>query len=654
MLSKVMGDNFDENLTERQIKNLSVINHSGTDLLNLINDILDISKIEAGQLDVTVENIDIEKLTESMRVKMGLLAKHKNIDFKISISENLPKEFYSDRTRIEQIMKNLLSNAIKFTERGSVTLSFFSPDRGQDFLNLKGEKRIVAFSVKDTGIGIPPEKREHVFEAFKQVDAATTRKYGGTGLGLSITKQLVGLLGGEIVLESDFGKGSAFTVYLPEKYEAPQKMSKLQSKEWCLSFRTAKGEFKREDVSELKDDFNNISKDDKVILIVDDDLKFANIMLDFCRDKGFKGVIALDGVQGARLAQTLLPNGILLDLSLPELDGKEVLEILKDDLKTRHIPVQIISGHEELFDAGSMGAIGFLKKPLNKDQLDSVWQKIDQHNDKRVKKLLIVDDVENQRTAIKENIGIKNIEFIEAGSGEEAFRCLDKGKPDCIILDLDLPDMSGFDFLNDIQKSEKDPPPIIVFTGKELSDDENSYLKRYAKSIIVKGTHSYERLIDDTALFLHQVESDIPKKKQNILKNLRDPNRILEDKKILLVDDDARNLHSLMEVFEATRSNAIVANNGIEALNQLDKNNDVDLVLMDMMMPEMDGYDATKEIRKKAEFSNLPIIALTAKAMKGEKEKCLSAGCDDYISKPVDIDQLLSMLRVWLYRGRTV
>jgi CheY-like chemotaxis protein len=552
-----------------------------------------------------------------------------------------------------------LSNAFKFTEKGGqVTLSISRPPANEHFRNktLTTAKGVISFSVSDTGIGIPKDKQEVIFEAFQQADGSTKRKYGGTGLGLSISRELAFALGGEIHLESTEGKGSTFTLFLPQHFD-PSLISSTKQVEIKEKEPVKKPEAVHStridtyESADVIDDRSTIKEGDRVILIIEDEMAFANVLLDFVRERRYKGVIANQGNIGLSYARHYKPDAILLDLQLPIMDGTEVLKQIKNDPELRHIPVQIISSFDRKKEGLELGAFDFMQKPVTVATLQRSFDKIEGFSNKKLKRLLIVEDNEQHNNAIRELIGNGDVKCSSAYEGTEAYQMLTKESFDCVIVDLGLPDMSGFDLLEKIRAHDSlNKIPIIVYTGKDLKKEDNIRLTKLANTVVLKTADSHERLLDETTLFLHRVESRLPKEKQKLIRNLHKADEVLKNKKILIVDDDIRNIYSLTNALEDEELHCLTAENGKIALKTLKENPSIDLVLMDVMMPEMDGYEATIEIRKMNEFKKLPIIALTAKAMKGDREKCLAVGMSDYVSKPVNIDQLLSLMRVWLYR----
>ncbi len=660
ILAQLLSENKSNRLGDKEIEYSKNIYNSGTDLLNLINEILDLSKIEAGKMQLEIEHVPFHDITTHISSMFTELARNKAVTFKIDYDEtNLPAAFSTDRQRVEQIIRNLLSNAFKFTyEGGLVQLKIYKPDTFIPFRkkDLHTIPNMVAFAVSDTGIGIPKNKRDIIFEAFQQADGSTKRKYGGTGLGLSISRELAYALGGEIHVESEEGKGSTFTLYLPLHFDSSYSSS-VDKKVEIKEKEPFKIEYKQPPVSaELPaavpiDDRNDIIESDRVILIIEDDEKFCKILLDFIHDRRYKGVIATQGNAAISYARHYKPDAILLDMKLPGMDGTEILKQLKSNPDLRHIPVQIISAYDQKKEGLELGAFDYIMKPVSTQDLQDVFEKIERFSNKKLKKLLIVEDNEQQNNAIRELIADSDVKCSSAYSGEEAFEMLQKGSFDCIIVDLGLPDMTGFELLEKIKSDHNiNQIPIIVYTGRDLKKEESSLLSKLANTVVLKTADSHERLLDETILFLHRVESKLPKEKQRIIRNLHKSDEVLQNKRVLLVDDDMRNIYSLTNALESEGLEVVTAENGKVAVDLVKEDKSIDLVLMDVMMPEMDGYEATQEIRKIESLKTLPIIALTAKAMKEDKEKCFSVGMSDYISKPVNLEQLLSLMRVWLYR----
>ncbi|MCG2831226.1 MAG: response regulator [Desulfobacteraceae bacterium] len=652
LLSQLLYENKEGALNEKQVEFAQTIYSSGSDLLALINEILDLSKVESGKMELHIEDINLTHFGASIEQKFKPLAVEKDLDLIVEIYDDLPSHIRSDHLRLNQIVKNFLSNALKFTSKGEIKLKIERPDTRTN-LSKSGldPEKAIAISVSDSGIGIPKDKFRLIFEAFKQADGTTSRKYGGTGLGLSISRELARYLGGEVHLESEEGKGSVFTLYLPEEIEGKVITKKTSLKKDVQKIqRPDKHESESKKLSTIKDDRKNLLPEDRSILIIEDDPNFAKILCDLSREKGFKILVASDGETGLHLADYYNPSAIILDINLPGMDGWAVMSWLKENPKTRHIPVHFISISDNNLDAMKMGAIGFLAKPVSMENLEQVFRKIDNMISKPQKNLLIVEDNEVHKNAIIELLDDKNIFITTASTGHEAYEHLKSATFDCIILDIGLPDMSGVELLAKIKNDENFLNiPIIVYTGKELTKEEEIIINEYAEKIIIKGVKSAEKLLDDTTLFLHRVAAELPVEKQEMLRMIHDKEAIFKDKKILLVDDDMRNVYAITNILEGKGMHVLAGKNGKEGLDCLNNNPDIDLVLMDIMMPVMDGYETIREIRKQQRFKKLPIVALTAKAMKGDRAKCIDAGANEYLAKPVDTDKLLSMLRVWLY-----
>ncbi|EDY20755.1 GAF sensor hybrid histidine kinase [Chthoniobacter flavus Ellin428] len=654
ILGQQLAENGAGNLSEKQVDFARNIHSAGADLLNLINDILDLSKIESGTVAVEAEDITFASLRESVERNFRHIADNKNLPFYVDFDPALPRQFSTDSKRLQQIIKNLLSNAFKFTSQGQVSMKAEAATEGWtvDHPVLKRAPNVIALSIRDTGIGIAPEKQRLIFEAFQQADAGTSRKYGGTGLGLAISRELATLLGGEIRLNSVPGEGSTFTLYLPLNYTGPAAATiRVSSAAASLPSGASLPVLPVARDEEVLDDREAIRPGDTALLIVEDDPHYARVLLGLARDKGFKGLVAMRGQHALTLARQFLPTAITLDIFLPDMLGWTVLNNLKLDPNTRHIPVQIISLDEERQHGLSHGAFSYMVKPATTEDLDVAFERIKTFAAPRKKRLLVVEDNDLERQSIVELLGHDDIEITTVGTGSEALQELLDKPFDCGVLDLRLPDMSGFELLDRIQaESNLRDVPIVVFTGKELSREEESHLKTVAKSIVLKDVRSPERLLDETALFLHRIIGDLPEAKRNMLETLHRSNEALRGRKVLIVDDDARNIFALSIVLENQEMNIISATNGRQAIELIENTPDLSMVLMDIMMPEMDGYETMRRIRNNARFRSLPILALTAKAMKGDREKCLEAGASDYIAKPVNTDQLLSLLRVWLHR----
>jgi CheY-like chemotaxis protein/signal transduction histidine kinase len=650
ILGQQLAENVGGNLTGKQIDFAKNIHSAGTDLLTLINDILDLSKIESGTVTVEPEEITFASLRDSVHRTFHHLAEAKGLAFNVEIDPALPRAFSSDMKRLQQILKNLLSNAFKFTAQGyiSMTIRLVTEGWGLDNQRLSASGEAIMFAVKDTGIGIAPEKQKLIFEAFQQADAGTSRKYGGTGLGLAISRELANLLGGEIRLRSTPGEGSTFSLYLPPAYTGPARAEGTgpsQARETLPVLALAKAE------EVVADDREDIGQGDSTLLIVEDDPHYARILLGIARGKGFKGIVASRGAQALALAREYRPTAITLDVFLPDMLGWTVLNSLKLDPFTRHIPVQILSVEEERQHGLSHGAFAYLVKPATTSELENAFGRLRTYVAPHTKRLLVVEDDERERFGIVELLGHDDIEIDSAGTGAEALEKLRERPFDCCVLDLRLPDMSGFELLGRIQgEPGLRTLPVVVFTGKELEPDEEARLRSVAKSIVLKDVQSPERLLDETSLFLHRVIAELPEEKRRMIERLHNSSEVLRGRKVLVVDDDARNIFALTTLLENQEMDVLSATNGRQAIELIKTTPDLGVVLMDIMMPEMDGYETMREIRKDPRFVRLPILALTAKAMKGDREKCLEAGASDYIAKPVNTDQLLSLLRVWLHR----
>ena len=653
ILADQLSSNPDGNLTPKQVEFARTIRGSGRDLLKLINDILDLSKIESGTVTLDVGEVRLDELRQSMERTFRHIAEDKGVSFTIAIDNNLPSAISTDRQRLEQVLKNLLSNAFKFTDRGYVNLRIFGAIEGWNAENnaLDRADSVLAFSVSDSGIGIPEDKQSTIFEAFQQADGSTSRKYGGTGLGLAISRELTRVLGGEIRIESREGRGSTFTLFLPQNYSAvPSKLQVVPRDIGGGTHEDRNGqELSRPTEFGVSDDRRSILPGDKSVLIVEDDRDFAQWLVDISRDRGFKTLASARGKEGLELVREFRPSAVLLDLTLPDISGWSVLDKIKDDLDTRHIPVFILTANQQPENAFKHGALRFLTKPIAPESVQEIFAKIRQMTETPAKKLLVIEDDESQRNSIRELIGNGTAHLVEAASADEALRQLSEEKFDCVVLDLLLPDMSGFDLIDKIREQHAHLP-IIVYTGKDLSPEEEERLNRIAQTTIVKDVRSPERLFDQTALWLHRETSQLPDEKREILQRLHDPDAVLAGKKVLIVDDDVRNIFAMTSMLERYKMEVLAAETGKEAIGKLQSENGIDLVLMDIMLPEMDGYETMKTIRSMYGFASLPIIALTAKAMKGDREKCIEAGASDYIAKPVDTERLLILLRSWVHR----
>src|SRR5262245_18610230 len=641
-----------EDLSEKQQEFARTIYSSGSDLLELINEILDMSKIESGMIEVEIGRVMFNDLCEYVERAFRQLAHDKSLEFTVHCDPALAG-IYTDHRRLQQVLKNLLSNAFKFTELGAVVIDIFPAKGGWNADNkiLNNAELVIAFSVKDTGIGIAQDKHRIIFEAFQQADGTITRKYGGTGLGLSISRQIATLLGGEIQLDSALGEGSTFTLYLPLSYEPDIKRRShplARVEHWAISMKDTETEPLVVEIV-LDDDRGKLEPGDRSLLIIEDDLNFAKILMEMARERGFKVLVATRGDTGLALARQYTPSAITLDIELPGMDGWSVLDRLKHTKATRHIPVHIISVTEEKQRGLKMGAIAFENKPVTPEALRETVRNIENFVQRGVKSLLVIEDDKVAQNSIVELIGDNDVETIAVGTAEEAMGQLRNKHYDCVVLDLGLPDMNGFELMERI-KSEVGDIPIIIYTGKDLSPREETELRRMAETIIVKDVRSLDRLLDETALFLHRVEENLPEPKRQLLEQVRKKDPVLAGKKVLIIDDDMRNIFALTSLLERYDMEVLYAENGRDGIDMLKSSAGVDVVLVDIMMPEMDGYDAMRQIRDMEAFKQIPLIALTAKAMKGDREKCIEAGASDYITKPADSEQLLSLLRVWLFK----
>ena len=685
ILAQQLSDNPEGNLTGKQVEFAKTIHGSGSDLLTLINDILDLSKIESGTVTLDVSEYRFSNLRNYVDRTFRHMAEAKHLGFQVDLADNLPTAVMTDTTRLQQVLKNLLSNAFKFTSHGqvSLTISLVTSGWTADHPHLLHADAVLAFSVRDTGVGIPSDKLQLIFEAFQQADGSTARKYGGTGLGLSISRELARLLGGEIRVESTVNIGSTFTLYLPynragfinyEQTRQPQP-ARLAAPPAAPSVvaspvvQTERGHEAdggvvtidaldpSDDLGDdagqyatIRDDRGLVVPGDASVLIVEDDERFAKTLLDFAREKNFKGVVTQRGDSALSLARDYLPSAILLDIDLPDIDGLTVLDRLKRDPSTRHIPVHVISALRERERALRQGAISYLNKPVDRDMLQEEFKRIQKFLMGGKRSLLVVEDDPAQREAIVSLIGAADVHIVMAEDGKSALQALASDQFDCMVLDLTLPDVSGFDLLDQIGKQPQlRDLPIVIYTAQELSRKEVTKLKRYAKTIVVKDARSPERLLDETALFLHRSQASLPEVQRRMLEEIHALDGGLAGRKVLIVDDDLRNIFALSSLLERQQMQVLFAENGRDGIEVLEKDPSIEIVLMDIMMPEMDGYDTMRAIRRIPKFKSLPIITLTAKAMKGDRDKCIAAGASDYITKPVDVAQLLSMMRVWLH-----
>jgi len=668
ILAKLLADNRDGNLSAEQVRYAETIRTAGNDLLALINDILDLSKIEAGHMEIRSEQVRVAKLVEELERGFQPVANEKGLAFHHRLASNCPEVLVTDRQRLEQILKNLISNALKFTSSGEVSLEIGPSTDGR-----------VAFQVRDTGIGIPEHQQSVIFEAFRQADGTTNRKYGGTGLGLSIAKELARLLGGEIQLQSKPGTGSIFTVLLPrvldltiqseqasKPNDAPVTSDREQTGLPKRTFNLTNGDRPAlpthpEPASPLStnavDDRDHLTGHQRVVLVVEDDEDFARIIYDLAHETGFQCLIASTAEEGLAVAIKHRPNAVVLDVGLPDYSGLSVLDRLKQDDRTRHIPVHVISGHDHSETALALGAVGYMLKPVKREELSQTLAQLEAKLDQRMHRVLIVEDDPVQLDSLGKLLSAHDVETIGVRTAAECLEHLKHATFDCMVLDLSLPDTTGHELLETLSQQETHSfPPVIVYTGRDLSHREELDLRKYSKSIIIKGAKSPERLLDEVTLFLHQVVSELPAEQQQMLARAKNRDAALENRCILVVEDDVRNVFALTSVLEPRGARVQIARNGREALEALDQSlNDpgqaINLVLMDIMMPEMDGITAIREIRKQPRWRKLPIIALTAKAMKNDQEDCLSAGANDYLAKPLDVEKLLSLVRVWMPRS---
>jgi CheY-like chemotaxis protein len=653
ILAKLLSDNVTGNLNEEQVRFAQTIYSAGNDLLNLINDILDISKVEAGKLELVPEELPLRRVIEGLARTFEPLARQKALTFSVEVAADVPASIHTDRQRLEQIMKNLLSNGVKFTDAGTVRLGVSATADGW-----------VQFTVQDSGIGIAPEQQERIFDAFHQADGSTARKYGGTGLGLSISRDLTTLLGGTLTVASAPGEGSTFTLSLPRNgtvSATPPPAQPFQLVHAAAPPRTpapapvpaaaaaAPEPDPQPAAPRFADDRAQPADGRRTVLVVEDEPAFARILYGLAHDMEFRCLVALTAGEGLELAGSENPDAILLDIRLPDGSGLSVLQQLKDNPATRHIPVHVVSSMENGGEALHLGAIGYALKPTSREQLEEVFMKLKQKSAQQVKRVLLVEDDERQRDSVVRLIADNDVEIAAVGSGGEALELLRSQIFDCMIIDLKLPDMQGNELLQRMSQEELCSfPPVIVYTGRNLTRDEEAELLKYSRSIIIKGARSPERLLDEVTLFLHKVESQLSSERQHMLKSVRGRDRVFEGRTILLVDDDVRNVFALTSALEQRGAHVEVGRNGFEAIAKLDEVDAVDLVLMDVMMPGMDGLEATRRIRQDPRFARLPIIAITAKAMKDDQEQCLAAGANDYLAKPIDLTRLYSLLRVWM------
>jgi CheY-like chemotaxis protein/signal transduction histidine kinase/HAMP domain-containing protein len=670
ILAQQLGDNPEGNLSGKQVEFAKTIHGSGSDLLTLINDILDLSKIESGTVTLEVSEYRFQNLRNYVDRTFRHMAEAKHLDFSVELAEALPTAMMTDTTRLQQVLKNLLSNAFKFTSHGRVALDIGLVTGGwsSDHPNLSSADAVLAFTVRDTGVGIASDKLQLIFEAFQQADGSTARRYGGTGLGLSISRELARLLGGEIRVESVVGAGSTFTLFLPynragfvnyeQSRQAPARPSEAPSLVvYAAAARPAAAaaaapapQLDAPDYQPAFDDRGKLAPGEPSVLIVEDDERFAKIVLDYARGKNFKGIVTHRGDSALSLARDYLPSAILLDLDLPDIDGFTVLDRLKRDPSTRHIPVHVMSSLRERERALRQGAISYMNKPIGAAALQEEFNRIQKFQLGGKRSLLVVDDDRMQRDAIVALIGDSDLRIVAVDSGQGALAALRESHFDCMVLDLTLPDINGFDLLDMIGKQAAlRDLPVVIYTAQDLNRKEVAKLKRYAKTIVIKDARSPERLLDETALFLHRSHASLPELQRRMLEEIHAADGGLAGRKVLIVDDDLRNIFALSSLLERQQMQVSFAENGRDGIEVLEKDPSIEIVLMDIMMPEMDGYDTMRAIRRIPKFKSLPIITLTAKAMKGDRDKCIAAGASDYITKPVDVAQLLSLMRVWLH-----
>jgi signal transduction histidine kinase/CheY-like chemotaxis protein/CHASE3 domain sensor protein len=649
ILAKLLGDNAAGNLTAEQVRFAGTIQSSGNDLLTLINDILDLSKIEAGHVQIRPEGVSLQRLAADLDPLFRPLAEERGLELAITVDAEAPEILETDRQRLEQILKNLLSNACKFTEAGSVRLS----------ITAAGDQ--VLFAVEDTGIGISPDQQAAVFEAFQQADGGISRRFGGTGLGLSISRELARLLGGTLSLRSAPGEGSTFTLSLPQRFapaaEGAAPVAAKGKRARSTPVPTPGAPTRARPMPRaIEDDRNALTGSRRVLLVIEDDDRFAGIVRDLARELGFECLVAGSAEDALGLARRHSPSAIVLDIGLPDQSGLTVLDSLKRDDQTRHIPIHIVSAEDHSQTALALGARGYTLKPVKREDLAEVLSGLEKALERTVRRVLVVEDDPVQREAVQALLASDHVETVGVGSAADCLAALAEQTFDCMVLDLSLPDASGAGLLETLSRDHAHAyPPVIVYTGQDLTADLEQQLRRYSSSIIIKGAKSPERLLDEVSLFLHQVVSDLPPEQQSMIRKARNRDAVLEGRRILVVEDDVRNVYSLTNVLEPKGAVVQIARNGQEALDALDAAGSdpaqaIDLVLMDVMMPVMDGLTATQRIRQDSRFSKLPILMLTAKAMPDDQERCLAAGANDYMAKPLDVDKLLSLVRVWMSR----
>ncbi|MCB5185877.1 response regulator [Methylobacillus gramineus] len=651
ILAKLLSDNREGNLNEEQVRFAQTIYSAGNDLLNLINDILDISKVEAGKLELAPEHVAISSLSDSLNSIFSPLAMQKKLGFTVTVASEVPAKLFTDRQRLEQILKNLLANAIKFTDRGHITLNIETNSAGH-----------MTFAVQDSGIGIDASFHNSIFAPFRQVDGTSSRRYGGTGLGLSISRNLATLLGGSISVSSSPGQGSTFTLTLPSDWapstlllQPEDELAPPKSTVAAVTQAPAQHQYQAEPQATtfsgpaFPDDRDQISASERTVLVIEDEVAFSRILYELAHEMQYRCLVAHTAEEGLHLATHYQPQAILLDMRLPDQSGLSVLQQLKESAHTRHIPVHVVSAADHAEAALHLGAIGYALKPATLEELKKVFSRLEEKLTQKIKRVLLVEDDARQRESVHELISDADVEIVAVEFGEQALELLHSTIFDCMIIDLKLPDMQGSELLKRMSTEKICAfPPVIVYTGRNLTREEETELLKYSRSIIIKGARSPERLLDEVTLFLHKVESELSSERQHMLKTIRSRERIFDGRRILLVDDDVRNVFALTSALEQKGMIVEVARNGLEAIAKLDNTPGIDLVLMDVMMPEMDGLEATRRIRSDSRFERLPIIAITAKAMKDDQEQCLKAGMSDYLAKPIDLTRLHSLLRVWM------
>ncbi len=652
LLAQSLKENKAGNLTAEQVEAARIIYGGGNDLLSLINEILDLSKIEAGRMELKTAPVPVSGLAEGASAFFGHMAEDKGLKLNVEVRADAPAEIVSDRKRVEQVIKNLVSNALKFTDKGSVSLSFFRPAPGAD-LSKSGLSAAgcLGIEVRDTGIGISPSDQHRIFEAFQQVDGGTARKYGGTGLGLSISRELARLLGGEIKVDSEPGKGSVFTLYLPlaapsHRAAGPDDIAAAVSRKAGESGAAPQSPA----AAQPADDRGDLDKGDKVMLVIEDDVNFAKLLYGKCRERGFKCLLATTGEAGLELAVKYLPVAVILDIYLPGMDGWSVLGALKENINTRHIPVHIVSAEENSAEAARRGAVGHAVKPLSQQGLEETFRKLEHAWAGKAKRVLVVENAAEMRGRILELIGGRDVKVDGVETGAKALEALRAGGYDCVVMDIGLPDIDGMELLKTLEREGISVPPVIIHTAREFTREEEAAFRERAEAIVIKDVRSQERLLDEVSLFLHRMVSAMPEKQSKMIRDLHNADQVLLGKKVLIVDDDMRTTFAMSRLLTEHGIKTLKAEDGEKGLKLLAENPDTDLVLMDVMMPVLDGYETMKSIRAQEKFRKLPIIVLTAKAMPEDREKCLAAGANDYLPKPVDQERLLSMMRVWICR----